>query len=151
MKRIVFVFSILFSIVSCVKESSKEKTGFDEEKAKAEIKSAYSQWALASQTRDIPTMYRLSYSGGNFEGATAVCTETWNNGQILYYLISSVNVHYATENEAEADGIIDMIQGPNGNNYNYKSRFASSAVFYDGKWLLNGLNAFHTDQLIEIY
>jgi hypothetical protein len=151
MKIKVLVLSILFSIVSCAEESPKEETGFDEEKAITEIKSAYSQWALASQTRDIPTMYRLSYPGGNFEGATEVCVEMWNQDHIFYYLISSVNVHYATEDEAEADGIIDMIQGPNGNNFNFKSRFASSAVFYDGKWLLDGLNAFHTDQLIETY
>lgn len=142
---------IFISLLSCDNNIPSDEPIFDKNKAITEIKTAYSQWSIASENKDISTMYRLSYPGGNFEGMTNVCIDDWNSGGILYYKFSSVSVRYVDENEATIEGIADMIQGPNGHNINFKSNFVSGAVFYDGKWLLDGFNGFQDWQLIETY
>jgi hypothetical protein len=149
MKKRILILGILILSFACENESPLREEEFNKDKAISEIKTAYSQWALASQNKDIPAMYRLSYPGGNFEGMTNVCIEDWDIGNVLYYKFSSLNVTYIDEESAEIEGIIDMLQGHPGSNY--KSIFRSSAEFYEEKWTLDGMNAFHVNQLIEIY
>lgn len=156
MRTNILVFSILISLISCEKKTSESEPVFDKEKAITEIKKAYYDWGTASKNRDIPTMYRLSYPSGNFEGMTENFSGDWNNGATIYLIFSSLNVSLDDQQSATVDGIVDMIQGPNdgginGTHINFKSYFMSSAVFYDGKWLLSGFNGFQNYQFIEDY
>jgi hypothetical protein len=143
-----FYLFILVSLISCEKNTPNNEVKFDRDKAKAEIKSAYMDWATASKNKNSATMYRLSYPDENFEGMTKVCVEDWNDNFTLYYLFSSLNVTHVDEVEASIEGISDMIQGPNGEGINFREKFLSSAVFSNGKWLLDGMNTY---ELIESY
>jgi len=146
LKKVFLILICVFLVVSCSKkDKGTNSTPDPTEEIKNRVEKLYTDWARFSRLHAYSSMLSLVVPNSNFEGMSNTCNEQWGRGEEFYYVFTSVEVDYVSQDPIEMNvhGNWEMHQGPSVPVY--KGGFYSNAWPIDGEfeghnWKLDGMN-----------